>query len=72
MGETDIIKGVGALKAMAENIRSVIVFCENNNISELMPYINELNSGCSILTDIMGKAFTDLIIEKERLEDDGK
>ena len=72
MSESDVIKGVSTLKSMAENILSVITFCENNNISELMPYIDELNNGCSILTNIMEKAFSDLIVEKERLEDDGK
>lgn len=72
MSEVDIIKGVETLKAMAENLKSVIVFCENNNISEMLPFIEQMENGCSILTDIMEKAFTNMIVEKERLEDDGK
>lgn len=72
MNEVDIIKGVETLKAMAENLKSVIVFCENNNISEMFPFTEQMQNSCSILTDIMEKAFTNMIAEKERLEDDGK
>ena len=72
MGETDIIKGISALKSIAKNLCEFITFCENNNISEMIPYIEEMNSSCSMLTDIFEKSFTNLIIEKERLEDDGK
>ena len=72
MCENDIIKGISALKSIAKNLREVIEFCENNNISEMLPYIDEMNSCCSMLTDIFEKAFTNFIIEKGRLEDDGK
>lgn len=72
MGETEIIKGIGALKSIAKNLCSVIEYCENNRISEMLPYIDEMQKGCSILTDIMEKSFTELIIEKERFTDDGK
>ena len=72
MNEVDIIKGVETLKAMAENLKSVIIFCEDSNISEMLPFIEQMENSCSILTDIMEKAFTNMIAEKERLEDDGK
>ena len=72
MSEIDIVKGVQTLKTMAENLRSVITFCENNNITEMLPFIEQMENSCSILTDIMEKAFTNMIADKERLEDDGK
>lgn len=72
MGENDIIKGIGALKSMAENLCSTIDYCKNNNIDEVLPFIEEMQNSCSILTDIFEKSFTSLVSEKERLEDDGK
>ena len=72
MAEIDIVKGINALKVMAKNICSVIEYCENNNLGDLLPYINEMNSCCSILTDVFEKSFFDLVERNERIEDDGK
>ena len=72
MSEIDIIKGVNTLKGFAQNISSILEFVENNHIEQLLPYTKEIQNGCSVLTDIFEKAFTDMITEKERMEDDGK
>ena len=72
MSEIDIIKGVNALKSMAQNIGAILDFAETNNLEHILSYIKEAQNGCSILTDIFEKAFTDMITEKERMEDDGK
>ena len=72
MAEFDMIKGINALKVLAKNIRSVIEYCENNHIGDLLPYIEEMNSCCSILTDIFEKSFFDMVERNERIEDDGK
>lgn len=72
MSEIDITKGITALKSMAENLCSTIDYCNANNLDEILPFIEEMQKGCSILTDIFAKSFTNLVIEKERLEDDGK
>ena len=72
MSEIDIIKGVNALKSMAQNIGAILDFVEANNLEHILSYIKEAQNGCSMLTDIFEKAFTDMIAEKERMEDDGK
>lgn len=68
MDNLDIVKGVNAMKAMAENLCSMIEFCENNHIDPLLPYIEEMQQNCTILVDIFENAFVDLV----RGEDDGK
>lgn len=72
MNEIDVIKGVGALKIIAKNASSILDFAEVKEITELLPYITEIQKGCATLTDIFEKAFTNMIMEKEREEDDGK
>ena len=72
MSEVDIIKGINALKSMAQNIGAILDFAEMNNIEHILSYIKEAQNGCSILTDIFEKQFLDMINEKERMEDDGK
>ena len=72
MSEFDIIKGISALKSIAFNINNILDFINDNRIEVLLPYTDEVQKGCSILTDIFEKAFTDMISEKERMEDDGK
>ena len=72
MSEIDIIKGVNALKSMAQNIGAILDFAEANNLEHILSYIKEAQNGCSMLTNIFEKAFTDMIAEKERMEDDGK
>ena len=72
MSDIDIIKGVNALKSIAVNLNNVLDYINDNRVEVLLPYTNEIHNGCSILTDIFEKAFTNMINEKERLEDDGK
>ena len=72
MSEVDVIKGVETLKAMAENLKSMIVYCENNNLSDMLPFIEQIQMSCATLTDIMEKAFTNMVNDKMRFEDDGK
>lgn len=72
MKEKDIIKGVGALKDMAENLCKLIEFCEEHNMFPVTPYIEEMQKDCSILTNILSEAFSDMITKKMRFEDDGK
>ncbi|MBO7715546.1 MAG: hypothetical protein J6S85_18430 [Methanobrevibacter sp.] len=71
MSENDIIKGVASLKSIAENLRSVIEYCENNNLGDMLPFITQMQTDCGILTGIMERAFINMFIEK-REEDDGK
>lgn len=72
MGETDIIKGINALKIIADNLNSIVDYVNYNNDINLLPYLDGIKNSCSELTDIFEKTFTNLIIEKERLDDDGK
>ena len=72
MNEIDITKGINALKSIAVNINNILDFINDNRLEVLLPYTDEIHKGCSVLTDIFEKAFTDMIAEKERLEDDGK
>lgn len=74
MSENDIFKSVASLKTIAVNIGSMIDYLKDHEdiMSALQPYIDEMNKGCSVLTEIFEKTFTDMIAEKERMEDDGK
>ena len=72
MSEIDIVKGVNALKSISTNLNQILDFINDNRLEALLPYTNEIHKGCSMLTDIFEKAFTDMITEKERMEDDGK
>ena len=72
MSDIDIIKGVNALKSISTNLNQILDYINDNRTEVLLPYTNEIHNGCSILTDIFEKAFNDMIIEKERMEDDGK
>lgn len=72
MSEIDIIKGVNALKSISTNLNQILDYINDNRVEALLPYTNEIHKGCSALTDIFEKAFTDMIAEKERMEDDGK
>ena len=72
MSEVDIIKGISALKSVSTNLNNILDFINDNRIKELLPYTNEIHKGCAMLTDIFEKAFTDMMTEKERMEDDGK
>ena len=72
MNDIDIVKGVNALKSIAVNLNNILDFINDNKLEPLLPYTNEIHTGCSVLTDIFERAFTDMITEKERLEDDGK
>ncbi len=72
MNDMDIIKGVNALKVIATNLNQILDYINDNKIEALLPYTDEIHKGCSTLTDIFEKAFTDMIAEKERMEDDGK
>lgn len=72
MNDMDIVKGVNALEVIATNLNQILDFINNNRIEALLPYTSEIHKGCSTLTDIFEKAFTDMIAEKERMEDDGK
>ena len=74
MSENDIFKSVASLKTIAVNIGSMIDYLKDHEdiMSALQPYIDKMNKGCSVLTEIFEKTFTDMIAEKERMEDDGK
>ncbi len=72
MSENDIIKGITALKSIAINANNIIGVINDNRLETLLPYTDEIQKACSMLTDIFEKAFTDMIAEKERMEDDGK
>ena len=72
MNEIDIIKGVNALKSISTNLNQILDYINDNRAEVLLPYTDEIHRGCSMLTDIFEKAFTDMIAEKERMEDDGK
>ena len=72
MSEIDIIKGVTALKSIAINANNIIGFINDNRLETLLPYTDEIQKACSILTDIFEEQFTNMIIEKDRMEDDGK
>ena len=72
MNDMDIVKGVNALKSISTNLNQILDFINDNRVEALLPYTNEIHKGCSMLTDIFEKAFTDMIAEKERMEDDGK
>lgn len=72
MSEIDIIKGVNALKGIATNLNQILDYINDNRVEALLPYTNEIHKGCSALTDIFEKAFANMIVEKERMEDDGK
>ena len=74
MSEIDIIKGVSTLKTLAVNIGSLIEHAEMQQVADPLfrAYIEEMNKGCGVLTDIFERAFTDMIADKERLDDDGK
>ena len=72
MSDIDIIKGVNALKGISFNLNQILDYINDNRLEALLPYTNEIHKGCSILVDIFEKAFTDMIAEKERMEDDGK
>lgn len=72
MNELDIVKGVSALKTLAVNLRSAMEHTEEYADTLLVSLYDEMNKSCEILTDIFEKAFTDMIAEKERLDDDGK
>lgn len=74
MSENDIFKSVASLKTIAANIGSMIDYLKNHEdiLEALQPHIDEINKGCAVLTDIFERSFTDMIAEKERMEDDGK
>lgn len=74
MSENDIFKSVASLKTIAMNIGSIIDYMNQHEevAKALHPYIEEINKGCAVLTDIFERSFTDMIAEKERMEDDGK
>lgn len=72
MSEMDIIKGVNALKSIAVNLNNVLDFINDNKLEALLPYTDEIHKGCAMLTDIFEKEFTNMINEKDRMEDDGK
>ena len=72
MSENDIIKGINALKSVAQNIGAIIDFAQLNNLEPILPYTREVQNGCAIMTDIFEKQFVDMVAEKERMEDDGK
>lgn len=72
MSELNIIKGVNALKGISTNLDEILNRMDKENAELLLPYITEIHNGCAVLTDIFEKAFTDMIAEKEREEDDGK
>lgn len=72
MSELDIIKGVNALKSISTNLNQILDYINDNRVEALLPYTNEIHKGCSALTDIFEQAFTNMIAEKERMEDDGK
>ena len=74
MSENDIFKSVASLKTIAMNIGSIIDYLKNHEdiLEALQPYIDEMNKGCAVLTDIFERSFTDMVAEKERMEDDGK
>ena len=72
MSDIDIIKGVNALEVIATNLNQILDYINDNRAEALLPYTDEIHKGCSTLTDIFEKAFTDMIAEKERMEDDGK
>ena len=72
MSETNIIKGVSALKRLAMNIRSFMDYNKAKNNITTLTFLDEMNYCCSILTEIFENEFTNMIEEKERMEDDGK
>ena len=74
MSENDIFKSVASLKTIAMNIGSIIDYMnQHEEVAEVLhPYTEEINKGCAVLTDIFERSFTDMIAEKERMEDDGK
>ena len=74
MKERNILKGVAILKELAINLRSFIEYIEAQEKEDIttVTFINEMNKCCSILTDIFESEFKNLIIERERMEDDGK
>lgn len=74
MSENDIFKSVASLKTIAMNIGSMIDYLKTHEdiLEALKPHIDEINKGCAVLTDIFERSFTDMIVEKERMEDDGK
>ena len=71
MRELSIVRGVNALKGISINMNEILNRIDENN-ADLIPYIEEIHKGCSILTDIFENAFTEMVEEKERMEDDGK
>jgi hypothetical protein len=71
MSELSIVKGVNALKEISTNLDAILNRIDKNDAS-LLPHIEEIHKGCEILTDIFENAFTDMIEEKQRMEDDGK
>lgn len=74
MNEKNIVKGISVLKELAMNIRSFMDYNYNkyeNNIKTLT-FLDEMNHCCSTLTEIFENEFTNMIEEKERIEDDGK
>ena len=72
MSDIDIIRGVSSLENIAINLNQILDFINDNKVEALLPYTDEIHGACSILTDIFERAFTDMIAEKERMEDDGK
>ena len=72
MNDIDIVKGVNALKSISINLNRILDYINDNRADVLLPYTDEIHKGCSNLTDIFEKAFTEMIAEKERLDDDGK
>lgn len=72
MSELNIIKGVNALKGISTNLDEVLNRIDNESAKLLLPYITEIHDGCAVLTDIFENAFTEMIAEKQRMEDDGK
>ena len=72
MSESNIIKGVSALKELAMNIRSFMDYNRDKNNITTLTFLDEMNHCCSTLTEIFENEFTNMINEKARLEDDGK
>lgn len=72
MSESNIVKGVSALKELAMNIRSFMDYNKDKNNITTLTFLDEMNHCCSTLTEIFENEFTNMIEEKERMEDDGK
>lgn len=73
MRREDITKGVHTLKELSINMRSFMAYLElkKHNDTATLTFIDDMNKCCTTLTELFENEFLNLI-ERERLEDDGK